>query len=721
MTASIIKAPAAVLQYIDQVRHLADVNRTAFGFLPASAYAEAAMKGCLWVAIDTATKQLRGYLFFGGRYPRLKVFQIYACPEHRSSGMGRQLIRELKTYGEGHDYLSIAARVASELKANEFWKKNGFDIIRRTPGGATGRTINHYTLHLDVPSLLPGGQRHITSPLDDAEQIRYSRPLLPTLSYVLDLNVFFDIVRSRDVGESAHLLSLALDNEIRLSTTSEFAKELERHSRDLQNDPVLAFARRLPTLPELRPEILTPLTDELRKLLAPGQPKTGKRAANDASDLIHLASCIHHKAYGFVTRDGAILQRATALRLQYGLRIISPVDLTNSFNDTDSHYESRSATVEHEDIEVATLNEQSRADVERFLDNLGVESNRMSSCLEPGSMRRPRSRVVVQTKQQIIGICSWTAIRPSGRETTLHLYVDEDHPNSERAIDCLLESSMAIGCHGQLYRLHLKISPRQTKTREVAIQRGFRPSDPRDGMSSNTLSKMSLRGIITTGDWPRFRSEFRETTGLMLQDSMPRHTTSSDARITLTSVEHHSSRTISLFDFETLIAPGALLYLNRSAVMVPIREEYANGLLPATGSQPSFLPGSEAVLRLERAYFWAAGKHALVQRGMIVVFYVSRRRREAVALARVTFSDSLTKTQAVMNLGRQGVLTEQEIHQRANNRNEVAAFTFDNLLVFREKIAFRELKRMGCIGGANLVTAQPLTHESMLKIVKRAF
>ena len=377
MTASIIKAPAAVLQYIDQVRHLADVNRTAFGFLPASAYAEAAMKGCLWVAIDRATKQLRGYLFFGGRYPRLKVFQIYACPEHRSSGMGRQLIRELKTYGEGHDYLSIAARVASELEANEFWKKNGFDIIRRTPGGATGRTINHYTLHLDVPSLLPGGQRHITSPLDDAEQIRYSRPLLPTLSYVLDLNVFFDIVRSRDVGESAHLLSLALDNEIRLSTTSEFAKELERHSRDLQNDPVLAFARRLPTLPELRPEILTPLTDELRKLLAPGQHKTGRGVANDASDLIHLASCIHHKAYGFVTRDGAILQRATALSLQYGLRIISPVDLTNSFNDTDSHYEPRSATVEHEDIEVATLNEQSRADVETIPGQPG-RSNRIA-------------------------------------------------------------------------------------------------------------------------------------------------------------------------------------------------------------------------------------------------------------------------------------------------------------------------------------------------------
>ena len=184
---------------------------------------------------------------------------------------------------------------------------------------------------------------------------------------------------------------------------------------------------------------------------------------------------------------------------------------------------------------------------------------------------------------------------------------------------------MAIGRHGQLYQIHLEISPRQTTTREVAIQRGFRPSEPRDRVSSNTLSKMSLRGVITNNDWPRFRNEFKEATGLMLQNSMPRRTTSSDARITLTSVENHRSLTIPLFDFETLIAPGVLLYPDRLAVIVPIREQYANELLPATGRQLSLLPGLEAVLRLERAYFLAAGKHTLVQRGMIVVFLCQSR------------------------------------------------------------------------------------------------
>ena len=202
---------------------------------------------------------------------------------------------------------------------------------------------------------------------------------------------------------------------------------------------------------------------------------------------------------------------------------------------------------------------------------------------------------------------------------------------------------------------------------------------------------------------------------------MPRYEELTNTGVFLRAKAHDRTSIVSLFDFETLISPGALICAGRPAVMIPIRPEYADELLPSTVRQLSALPGKEAALRLERAYFSGAGRRGLLTPGKIAVFYISRRRQEAVAAARITFSGSLTKTQAVLNLGRQGVLTEDEIHQKANRKGEITAFTFDNLIAFPTCIPYRELKEIGCIDRTNLITAQELSHDSLCRIVKRAF
>ena len=111
----------------------------------------------------------------------------------------------------------------------------------------------------------------------------------------------------------------------------------------------------------------------------------------------------------------------------------------------------------------------------------------------------------------------------------------------------------------------------------------------------------------------------------------------------------------------------------------------------------------------------------MLKRGTIIVFYISGQQKGAVALARATFSDKLTTTQAVLNLRRQGVLSEEEISQQANRQSELTATTFDNLFLFPRSISFQSLKQMGCVGRANLVTTQQLSHEAILAIVARTF
>ena len=719
MSESIVTDPSKVKNYIDEIRSLADTDKSALGFLPASAYHEAGMRGHLWIAIGD-DRRLRGYLFFGGRFPRLRVVQLYVRPDCRRSGTARTLIAELVKHGESHDYLTIAARVAVDLvKANAFWKANGFSATRRTASALGKRSLNVYIRDLNVPSLFRDERAQVPA-LEDSKLIRYPRPIFSTPSYVIDLNVFFDVVRHRDHGEASLLLSLGFDSELRLRVTAEFAEELQRSATDGSPDPVLEFAKNLPTLPKLDPEAVKPIVEALRTILRPGTQKTGRSAVNDASDLIHLASCIQHRAYGFITRDAVILQRAAALYQEYRLRVVSPADFSDLFDDDAGRQHPQRAIVGRHEIEIADLDERNRAEAEDFLHRLGVDSHTTSSCLASGISRRPRSRRVARTGGRIMGVGSW-ANAGLGGTANLYLYIDEDLGNSESVIDrFFLESSMNAGRYGRLLRLDLAIAPRQEKTRAVAINIGFRPPERQDQHSNVALTKVSFKGVVGVGNWLLFRHAFKTMTNYMLHETMPSWNMITNTGIVMEPNEAGRTVTISPFDFETLASPCALLYPGRTAVIVPIKEGYANELLPSTQGQKSFFPQREVEFRLERAYFFAAGKHALLPKGTIVVFYVSGPRSEAIAFARVTFSDTMTKTQALLHLGR-GVLTEDELDRRKNEKDEVAAFTFDNVLLFQKNLSYGELKHAGCIGGANLRTAQSLSHQKLCWIAGRAF
>ena len=193
--------------------------------------------------------------------------------------------------------------------------------------------------------------------------------------------------------------------------------------------------------------------------------------------------------------------------------------------------------------------------------------------------------------------------------------------------------------------------------------------------------------MVGADNWPSFRRDFKAKTDCeLLQEDVPSWRTISDTGIVMDTGQRGRPVTISSFDFETLVSPCALILPDRTAVIIPIKKKYT-GLISSTGRQRSLLPEKETAFRLERAYFLAAGKHRLLPKGTIVVFYVSSPRSEAVALARVTFSDTLTKTQAVTKLGRQGVLSEKDIDERADPHGKIAAFTFDNLLRFQTNVS----------------------------------
>ena len=265
--------------------------------------------------------------------------------------------------------------------------------------------------------------------------------------------------------------------------------------------------------------------------------RTGKWAANEKSDLVHLASCIHHKAFGFVTRDARILRHSGTLLEKYKLRVISPLDLSESFGEVDTYRPDLSVAVGQEEIKVSSLDDGIDTAAESFLREMGIDETTISDCLAAGTTQSPRTRLVVQTRDGIVGIGSWDARTSLSRQSDAYLYVDEENRNCDRAVDHLLGSMINRGNPGQLFSSDLMTGPGQRRTREVAIRRGFQPIPDGDGGNLRRLRKVSLSGAITKDHWLSFRSEFHDATGLELVHSMPSYDEMSNTGIVLTGQE----------------------------------------------------------------------------------------------------------------------------------------------------------------------------------------
>jgi GNAT superfamily N-acetyltransferase len=237
--------PRDVCNWVKEVRGGADSDKGALGFLPAQAYEQAAAQGTLFVALDVRNQQPRyaGHILFGATYPHAKIFQAYVSDAYRGSGLGRRLVETLLEHLEEMQYLSVIAKVASELPPNAFWESLKFETVATKSGGTTrGRIINIRARQFNTPALF-GYRRPVSGiPLNDP---------IPNLStvFAINLNVFFDVVKRRpryDYGAS--VMTAAFNNIVRLMVTEEFTRELRR-SGNATHDPILEFALQLPTLP----------------------------------------------------------------------------------------------------------------------------------------------------------------------------------------------------------------------------------------------------------------------------------------------------------------------------------------------------------------------------------------------------------------------------------------------------------------------------------------
>jgi len=724
----ILSEGSQINPYLKSVEDFADSNKKSLGFLPKSAFREQANRGRLWIAINADSGECLGYILYGGRYPVLRIFHLYVAPKHRKEGIGTRLLTDLLSSGEKNNYLTVTARVAADLPANNFWDRAGFPIVRQESGGrSSGRMINIRVKELNTPSLLKMMSSDIREPQKGLQGLRIMpRPLVSKQTYVLDLNIFFDVVKKRvHRAEAARLIASGLNQEIRVFVTPEFTAELHKHSEIDKPDPILEFARQLPTLPELEKENIDQLISELKAIVFPYRSDTKVRWPQSRSDLVHLAYCLHHRVTGFITREKAILSASAQLQEAYLLEVLSPADLMQSAGIIYGAQSRLSAHLGKENVTIGPAKELQREKVEQFLVSLGLDKQDLSVIWHPGASSTPRRRIIAFIDGKLIAVASWDNPDTIGRQRGLHLYVDERSPQVEIVIDHIFEAALRDSPTSYARMITLDAGPEQSKTQSTAIKRGFLRSLPKGEKSTRRgLSKFTFRGLISAENWGSFSKDFRELTGLHLPKRIPNIHEFLNTGIVIkddigTLVCH-----LNLFDFEILVSPGIVVCPGREALIVPIQARFAKDLFAYCQPQLNLFPSPEAFLRVENAYFRSPRKASIFGRGTLVLFYLSGSgggTKEVLGCARVTYSEVLSVGEIGIALERQGVLSHNSLEKIADVKERIHAFTFDNFNPFPTRIPFHVLKTKNMISKANLVTAEKLSAQKLAQAFELGF
>ena len=678
-TISIIKDEVRGRILLEQIIDISDRNKTALGFLRPPVFEEALVRGRLWIAVD-GLGTYQAHLLFGGVYPTFKIKQLFVSPEARQQGLARRLINEFVSFAEEQGYGSIRARVATDLDANAAWERLGFSTMATVAGGmTTGRTLN-----VRFRRLMPNGlQTHMLRALDglpaSGQLFAKALPINRSHWYALDLNVWYDFFRRREPFYTAArgLIEAASKGRFRLRFTSEAKQEAERTRGDRDQDPLLAVASAWEAIPTGDSTELDNLVASMREIVFPDRSLLRREAPADTSDLRHLAMSVMAGATGFITRERALLRKEQVLRERYQLEVLEPEDLMEELNEAGPRT-SLAGSIKIEPVRAQwdLAARFAKSFVDRPLSRLRAldvdDSGRL--CFVGSSLA---------------GLLYWHRTPRGDTEEYLALEPGRaDEVSSQQAFDALMGALMAQPNSSGVQRTVLTTAP------ETGLR--FAEDLGRCGFFATKLADVFIRFTVSQGYAMDRWSIAKKVVDRELEvesEWLGDHDERAVLRLRHASGVHDLDR----FAFETYFGLTGLTLQGRRMVYIPIREHYANELLPDT-PRPTLYRDNEAALRGERVYFRSPASAGTVRRGDLVLFYASAPIKAIIGIARCTTSVVLPYQEATERFRRLAVLEPKEVG------NHVHCIAFDNYQAFRSPVSRDWLAQRGALPAQEVIS-----------------
>ncbi len=697
--------PDVIQSFVSDIRAAADTDKEALGFLPASAYDQAARKGELTVAVQDGLHgpTYAGHIWVSGQFPHARVVQLFVAQAFRRQKLSTRLLRAAIQSAEASGFQTIFAKVAAELPANQIYEHHGFVVVRTKAGGqARSRQIHIRSRELATPTLF-NYRPTPELPVDVGGASRSGQPL-----YLIDLNVFFDATRQRRFTPAAErILASALNSGVRLAVTNEFVQELQRTAIG-KGDPVLSFAKQLPTVSGPSPQEIESLATRLAPTVFPDQSRDQTLSTNDHSDLRHLAEAILAGAAGFVTGENGVLRARAALRGQHGLDVWSTEDFAIFLTPVLAELPV-AGRAEHD----LAFTEEKSLSVEAvsFLKTHGAADS-VIGAFSPLDAADKRFRYLAAREgQTLIAFAACREALGPGDAVGLLLVADPRHPATPTALDFLVEHTVRAASLSRPSRVEMAHVDGQSVARITAIENGFLAA--RSG-SEAPLRKIAFGTAVTPVNWTVLRDRIQKGTGLTLPANCPNFR--DDEQEIAVTLDGRTAN-VALASLESMVAPGLLLVKDRPVAVVPIRRAWAEDLVG--GSQLSFLPKPEASFRSRRVYFASVRNQHILVKGRPIIIYESGRnggRGAAIAVARVASAEAVPKALAPDSLVRAAVVRGGDLQDLVKGTTVLAVW-FDNIMRFENPVPFRRMKALGLADPTNLIKSHMLSFQTAVKIL----
>ena len=142
---------------LSRIIELGDANSATLGFLPHTAFKQAAHQRNILAAF-TLEGYCVGYLLFRIVKTKQKVAITHLCvdDDYRGNGIARNLVNKLKDTSEDWRGISLFSR--RDYKTNTFWEHMGFVAVgEKTGRGKDKMPLTLYWYDNQLPSLLDFG------------------------------------------------------------------------------------------------------------------------------------------------------------------------------------------------------------------------------------------------------------------------------------------------------------------------------------------------------------------------------------------------------------------------------------------------------------------------------------------------------------------------------------------------------------------------------------
>lgn len=712
-TIEILDRYTDVAPFVSSVIEAADSDKNALGFFPLRVFEDFARKEQLFVAVERRAKGVSyaGHLLFEARHPKGRVRQMFVAPAFRKRGIATLLLNHLKEHLTEHAFISMYARVAEDLaQANKFWEKQGFYVQSVTRGGETrNRTILVRSHELDTPQLFAPSGLSAADPLGLDSTYAAEIPL-----FLLDLNVLFDLgPRRRRNEEILDLFRIERTGSCQLALSTEITAELTRTASVGVTDPMQAYVRIFPSFPAPSAQEWNALSPELASIVFPERYRADALSSNDVSDLRHLATAIQNRLTGLITNDTSILNAAARLNEKYGIQVISP----GAFKDLNAG-DTREEVFEtgaNNSLSITPITQPEEAAVHHLLARLRIPASAIVAAWAAiDSNERVSNRYGVWSEGILVGYLMWPKIM-TGNDLSARVAVDETQPCAVHAARLLLGYLVEQATAAGTSQIRLTFPPQQAQIREVASALGF------GGLTGQTsLTKLALGGIVTTSNWAD-RMDGLFQAGRVRFPAVPPVYREVDQQIRLVRPDGNVGH-VSLMALETLLSPALFCLPGRTAVISPVRRDFAEHLL-AHSPQKSLLPHARAKLYKQRHYLSGAATLKHFKRGNLILFYESAKNRglgAIVAMARV--QHAYLKSQEAMENSDLDPSVLDSAGLEAIGRSKAKTVTaFDNIICLERPVPLATLQRLGCGSPQDLITTHAIDNAQLQGILEEGF